>query len=122
MGNVNQRYVEIIARESNGTDLFTAIDYITHLESTHKSMRNELQELRQRDIERQGQLEKLGQQISRFQQQQQQNQGTYEGPPGPVFGGHFPQNAPEPPRTLPPLMNGTGPSAMQGIQYSDDRR
>ena len=103
------------------TDLGTAIDYISHLESTHKSMRSELQELRQRDIERQGQLEKLGQQINRFQQQHQ-NQGSYEGPPGPVFGGHFPQNPSEPPRTLPPLMNGVGPSAMQGIQYSDDRR
>jgi hypothetical protein len=83
-------------------------------------MRNELAELRQRDIERQAHLEKLGQQLSRHQQQQ--NQGSYEGPSGPVFGNHFPPNPAEPPRTLPPLMNCSGPSAMQGIQYSDDRR
>jgi hypothetical protein len=83
-------------------------------------MRNELAELRQRDIERQAQLEKLGQQLSRFQRQQ--SQGSYEGASGPVFGSHFPQNPTEPPRTLPPLMNGTGPSAMQGIQYAEDRR
>lgn len=85
-------------------------------------MRNELAELRQRDLDRQAQLEKLGQQVSRFQQQQQ-SQASYEGPPGPVFGGgHFQQKQAEAPRTLPPLMNGAGPSVMQGIQYSDERR
>ena len=102
------------------SDSPTAIDYINHLESSHKSMRNELGELRQRDLDRQAQLEKLAQQVSRFQQQQ--SQGSYDGPSGPVFNGHFASKSSEPARTLPPLMNGTGPSAMQGIQYSDDRR
>jgi hypothetical protein len=83
-------------------------------------MRNELAELRQRDLDRQTQLEKLSQQVNRFQQQQ--SQGSYDGSSGPGFSGHFSQKPAEPPRTLPPLMNGAGPSAMQGIQYSDDRR
>lgn len=83
-------------------------------------MRNEMAELRQRDIERQAQLGKVGQPVSRFQQHQ--TQGSYEGPSGHVYGGHFPPNGTEPPRTLPPLMNGAGLSAMQGVQYSDDRR
>lgn len=96
------------------------MDYITHLECADKSMRTELAELRQRDVERQAQLEKLSQQVHRLQQQH--SQGAYEGQSASSFNNHFPQNHAEPPRTLPPLMNGSGPLAMQGIQYSDDRR
>ena len=98
----------------------TAIDYITQLETTHKSMRNELVDLRARDGERQAQLEKLSQQVALFQQER--SRPPYEAGPAPAFNGHFPQPPSDPPRKLPPLVNGTGPSAMQGVQYSEERR
>lgn len=107
-------------KSSKWETLIRAIDYINQLEMSHKSMHSELKDLRQRDLERQAQLEKLSQQVNRFQQQH--TQGAYEGPSPSTFGNHFQQNHAEPPRTLPPLMNGSGPSMMQGIQYSDERR
>jgi hypothetical protein len=121
MGNIDQRYaIPMGVRKKPTADHTTAIDYISQLEGSRQSMRSELAELRQRDIERQAQLVKLEQQLIHFQRQQ--SSGGYDTSSGPGFSNHYPQHPVEPPRTLPPLMNGTGPTAMQGIQYSEDRR
>ena len=84
-------------------------------------MRNELVDLRQRDSERGAQLDKLSQQVALFQQERNRP-SSYEAGPAPTFNGHFPQPPSDPPRKLPPLVNGNGPSAMQGVQYSEERR
>ena len=97
-----------------------AIDYITHLENNQQSMRGELVDLRARDAERQAQLEKLSQQVAMFQQD---SRGPpYESNSGPGFSTHFQQPSSDAPRKLPPLVNGNASSAMQGVQYSDERR
>ena len=57
--------------------------------------------------------------------QHQAGSSAYDTPPPngipSMFGNHGNQygNGQEPPRTLPPLMNGV---AMQGVQYADERR
>ena len=66
----------------------------------------------------------MAQQLQRLQQI---GHGPYDAPPNMMpqsnqFSGHYNNgvgNAADPPRTLPPLMNGI---AMQGVQYSDERR
>lgn len=61
--------------------------------------------------------------MQQLQKVQQGGAASYETPPNqitPMFGNHNQYgNGAEPPRTLPPLMNGV---AMQGVQYQDDRR
>ena len=102
--------------------MYPAIDYINHLENNQASMRNELVDLRARDAERQSQLEKLSQQVSIVQQDRR---GQYDANAGPGFSTHFQQPSSDSPRKLPPLVNGNanaGASAMQGVQYSDERR
>lgn len=71
-------------------------------------------------------MKEMTAQIQRLQQQQQQQgPASYDTPPPSgipsLFGNHASQysNGQEPPRTLPPLMNGV---AMQGVQYADERR
>lgn len=84
--------------------------------------RGEADKQRQQIADQDLQIKELTAQLQRLHQQ-----GAYQTPPSAVshspigFGNHYTNgietNA-DPPRTLPPLLNG----AMQGVQYSDDRR
>ena len=114
---------------SNCADNVAAIDYITSLEtkvtqsrSEISQLRNEVEKLHHRNAEQEVQMKEMNQQLQRVQQQQ--GQSSYDTPPSavshsPMFGGAQYSSAAEPPRTLPPIMNG---AAMQGVQYSDERR
>jgi hypothetical protein len=65
-------------------------------------------------------MQQMSEQLQRLQ-----HQGPYQPPPNAMpqspYGTHYTNGidaSNEPQRTLPPLING----AMQGVQYSDDRR
>lgn len=113
----------------------SAIEYISHLEKNLGGVRRENSLLRT-------EVEDLRAQLNQQQNGHARTQSMYEphsipGPHtnghghghshghghghGPVFHyNHGPVITHEQPRTLPPLMNGS--SAMQGVQYTDERR
>ncbi|KIV95479.1 hypothetical protein PV10_03132 [Exophiala mesophila] len=111
-------------KSSKWETLSRAIDYITSLENSNKQQRADYEKQRHQLQELENKVYEMSQQMQRMQ-----HQGSFPPPPaampqtplnyGP--GSHYNSNiesASDPPRTLPPLMNGV----MQGIQYSDDRR
>ena len=98
--------------ECRGLTLFLAIDYINSLETQNTKFRNEIEQLRQKQAEMELRMKEMAQ-MARISG----STASFEtGPPppnniGPMFGV-------DAPRTLPPLVNG----AMQGVQYSEERR
>jgi hypothetical protein len=104
------------------TDCCIAIDHIQSLENKLNHYRLENEKQRQQMDHMDGQIKDLTQQLQHLH-----SQGPYQTPPNALspsplgFGNHYGngmETSAEPPRTLPPLMNG----AMQGVQYSDERR
>lgn len=101
--------------------IFAAIDYITGLENAVKQQRLDADKKDRQMQDMEHKLQHMSEQIQRLQ-----HQGSYAAPPPNAlppsqYGTHYANGADssnEPPRTLPPLMNG----AMQGVQYADDRR
>ncbi|ODM21392.1 hypothetical protein SI65_02235 [Aspergillus cristatus] len=115
-------------KSSKWETLTRAIEYISHLEKNLGGVRRENSLLRT-------EVEDLRAQLNQQQNGHARTQSMYEphsmaGPHtnghghghGPVFThyNHGPIITREQPRTLPPLMNGS--SAMQGVQYTDERR
>jgi uncharacterized coiled-coil protein SlyX len=99
-----------------------AIDYITSLETQVKQQRMDSDKQRHQLQDMEHKMQQMNEQLQRLQ-----NQGSYPPPPNVMpqspsnYSSHYSNGidgASEPARTLPPLMNG----AMQGVQYSDDRR
>jgi len=95
----------------------TAIDYINSLEDQNQHFRTGVEQERNKRMELERQLKEM---------RQMQHQGTYPPPPNgmpqsPIgYAPHYNNGvngSTEPPRTLPPLING----AMQDVQYSDNR-
>jgi len=102
----------------------SAIDYISSLETQNKQQRIDYEKQRHQLQDLENKMHQMSEQLQRLQ-----HQGSF--PPAPSVntqspmsygpGPHFANTIDGPnelPRTLPPLVNG----AMQGIQYSDDRR
>lgn len=99
-----------------------AIDYITSLENQVKQSRVDIEKHRHQLQDQDLKIQELTQQLHRLQ-----HQGTYSSPTNAMpqsplgYASNYTNGidkSNEPVRTLPPLMNG----AMQGVQYSDDRR
>lgn len=102
-----------------------AIDYITSLENQTKQQRLDYEKQRHQLQDLENKMHDMSQQMQRLQ-----HQGSFPPPPSVIpqsplgYGPgpqHYATNLDGPnelPRTLPPLING----AMQGIQYSDERR
>lgn len=90
------------------------------LENQNGKYRGDIDRLNQQHNDMDIRMKEMMQQLQKIQQA---GPGSYENPPNtisPMFGNHNQySNGVEPPRTLPPLMNGV---AMQGVQYGDDRR
>jgi uncharacterized coiled-coil protein SlyX len=106
--------------DSHANLLIQAIDYITSLENQVKQDRAELDKQRHQMHDMEIKLQQMSEQLQRGQ-----HPGNFPAPPNAMpqssYGAHYAngvENGNEPPRTLPPLLNG----AMQGVQYSDDRR
>lgn len=102
------------------TDCLAAIDYITSLENEIKKQRLDADKQHRQMQDMEMKMQQMNEQLQRLQ-----HQGSFAAPPNAIpqspYGTHYPNgidNSKEPARTLPPLMNG----AMQGVQYSDDRR
>ncbi|KAI9873202.1 MAG: hypothetical protein M1823_007980, partial [Watsoniomyces obsoletus] len=98
------------------------IDYITSLENEVKKQRMDSEKQRHQLKDMEHKMQQMNEQLQRLKRQ-----GSYPPPPNAVpqsplnYNAHYTNGidtASEPARTLPPLMNG----AMQGVQYSDDRR
>jgi hypothetical protein len=104
------------------TDKLAAIEYITSLETQNTKYQRDHDRLTQQNTELEMRMKEMAAQLQRLQQG---GSGSYEAPPPngipSMFGNHGNQygNGQEPPRTLPPLING---AAMQGVQYADERR
>lgn len=117
------------------TRIVTAIDYISQLEKTMNQVRRDNSVLRTEVEELRSQLSQ--QQHTNSQSRQPplfnhhsmggglppESNGQSQGPPPNVFSNYSsgPNASQDQPRTLPPLMNGSG-AAMQGVQYTDERR
>jgi hypothetical protein len=105
------------------THKIAAIEYIMSLEAQNGKYQRDTDRLTQQLAEMDMRMKEMTAQLQRLQQQQ--GSGSYDTPPPngipSMFGNHGNQysNGQEPPRTLPPLMNG---AAMQGVQYADERR
>ena len=104
------------------TNKLAAIEYISSLETQNGKYQRETDRLTQQLSETDMRLKEVTAQLQRLQQQ---GPGSYDTPPPngipSMFGNHSNQynGGQDPPRTLPPLMNGV---AMQGVQYADERR
>jgi hypothetical protein len=102
---------------------FAAIEYITSLETQNGKYQRDTDRMTQQLAEMDVRMKETTGQLQRLQQQQ--GSASYDTPPPngipSMFGNNGNQysNGQEPPRTLPPLMNGV---AMQGVQYADERR
>ncbi|CAG8013861.1 unnamed protein product [Penicillium salamii] len=112
-------------KSSKWETLTRAIDYITMLEKTvaqsrrdHSLMQSELEEMRAQ-LSQQNSASRTPSIYEHHQMNPNQVNGQPSGPVFANFGNG--QVAPEQPRTLPPLMNGSV-APMQGIQYTDERR
>lgn len=99
-----------------------AIEYITSLETQIKQQRMDSDKQRHQLQDMEHKMQQMNEQLQRLQ-----HQGSYPPPPTVMpqsptnYNSHYSNGidgTTEPARTLPPLMNG----AMQGVQYSDDRR
>ena len=111
-----------LQRESFVLTLLAAIDYITSLEDEVKRQRMDSDKQRHQLQDMEHKMQQMNEQLQRLQQQ-----GSFPPPPNAMpqnpmnYNSHYANSidhSSEPPRTLPPLMNG----AMQGVHYSDDRR
>ncbi|KEF63393.1 uncharacterized protein A1O9_01370 [Exophiala aquamarina CBS 119918] len=111
-------------KSSKWETLSRAIDYISSLETQNKQQRIDYEKQRHQLQDLESKMHEMSQQLQRLQ-----HQGSFPPPPSVIpqsplnYGPapRFSNNIDGPnelPRTLPPLVNG----AMQGIQYSDDRR
>ncbi|ETN37235.1 uncharacterized protein HMPREF1541_08225 [Cyphellophora europaea CBS 101466] len=107
-------------KSSKWETLSRAIDYINSLESSVKQQRIDAEKQHRQMQEMEMKMQQMNEQLQRMQ-----HQGSFPAPPNTIpqspYGSHYPNGmdgANEQPRTLPPLMNG----AMQGVQFSDDRR
>jgi hypothetical protein len=104
------------------TDQLAAIEYITSLETQNTKYQRDQDRLSQQNTELEMRMKEMAAQLQRLQQG---GSASYDAPPPngipSMFGNHGNQysNGQEPPRTLPPLING---AAMQGVQYADERR
>ena len=101
---------------------YLAIDYITSLETQVKQQRLDSDKQRHQLQDMEHKMQQMNEQLQRLQ-----HQGSYPPPPTAMpqsplnYSAHYANGfdaASEPARTLPPLMNG----AMQGVQYSEERR
>jgi uncharacterized coiled-coil protein SlyX len=122
MGNPVKRYGPTEKRLGRALIFDLAIDYITSLENEVKKQRMDSDKQRHQLKDMEHKMQQMNEQLQRLK-----HQGSYPPPPNAVpqsplnYNGHYTNGidaASEPARTLPPLMNG----AMQGVQYSDDRR
>jgi hypothetical protein len=104
------------------TDKLAAIEYITSLETQNTKYQRDQDRLTQQHTELEMRMKEMAAQLQRLQQGGSASYDTPQpnGIPS-MFGNHGNQysNGQEPPRTLPPLING---AAMQGVQYADERR
>jgi hypothetical protein len=102
-----------------------AIEYIGSLQHQLRKDEKTIKDLHQHVNQLESHVKELTLQVQR------QQPSSYQTPPSAVSHSHSPlgfsnhygngDTAAEPPRTLPPLMNGVN-GAMQGVQYADDRR
>jgi uncharacterized coiled-coil protein SlyX len=106
--------------DSHANIILQAIDYITSLENQVKQQRVDFDKQRHQLHDMEIKLQQMSEQLQRGQ-----HPGNFAPPPNALpqapYGAHYTngvENGNEPPRTLAPLLNG----AMQGVQYSEDRR
>jgi hypothetical protein len=99
-----------------------AIDYINQLEASASKYQRDSENQRHQLQDMEHKIQQMNEQLKRLQ-----HQASYPPPPSALpqsplnYNANYANgidSASEPARTLPPLMNG----AMQGVQYSDDRR